>query len=151
MLRKVIPLLVVFVTAGLTAAAIELLPRTLLFPVVDLFAPTGVQTTFVEPGETTVEDCERKLSEEAQALRATCSTCKIVERCLRGLPPTLRRALSHEPILQPSARAVNEALTVIFSAPDPRLALSACQRAEAMSAPRPAASHLECFAAGTPR
>ena len=145
------PVLVIAVTAGLTVVAIEVLPRTLLFPVVDLFAPTGVQSTFLQPGQTTPADCERMLSETARDLRATCSACKVVERCVHGLPAMLRRAVSHEPISQPSARAVNEPLTVVFSAADPSLALSACQRAGAMSAPPPAPSHRVCFAAGMPR
>jgi hypothetical protein len=151
MLRKLMPLLVVIVTTGLTVAAIELLPQTLFYPVVDLFAATGVQSTFVQPGQTTVEGCERILSETTRSVRAGCSTCKMVERCLHGLPPALRDALSHGSIPQPSARAANDPLTVVFSAADPSLAMSVCQQAEAKTASNPTAARLVCFASGTPR
>lgn len=151
MLRKLTPLLVVATTAGLTAAAIEFVPQTLFFPVVDFFAPGGMQTTFLESGQTTARECEHRLGEVTTSLRMVCSACKIVERCVRGLPAAQRKALSHEAIPQPSARAVDAPLTVVFSAPDPSLAMSACQQTEAMSASRPARSRLRCFAAGRPR
>lgn len=151
MLRKLMPLLVVVVTAGLTVVAIEVLPQTLFFPVVDLFAATGVQSTFVQPGQTTAESCERTLSETTRSVRAGCNTCEIIKRCLHGLPPALRRALSHGPIPEPSARAANDPLTVVFSSPDPRLAMSVCQQAEAKTASNPTASRLVCFAGGMPR
>jgi hypothetical protein len=151
MLRKLMPLLVVVITAGLTVAAIEVLPRTLFFPVIDLFAASGVQSTFVQPGQTTAEGCERILSETMRSVRAGCNTCKMVERCLHGLPPALGRALSHGPIPQPSARAANDPLTVVFSATDPSLAMSVCQQAQAKTASNPTPSRLVCFAAGTPR
>lgn len=151
MLRKVIPLLVVVTTAGLTAAAIEFLPQTLFFPVVDFFAPGGMQTTFLQSGQTTARACERRLGETMTSLRAACSACKVVERCARGLSPEQRRVLSHESISQPSARAANASLTVVFRATDPDLAMSVCRQAEATSAPHPAEARLRCFAAGVPR
>jgi hypothetical protein len=151
MLRKLMPLLVVAATAGLTAAAIEFLPRTLYFPVVDFFAPSGVQTTFLQPGRTKEQDCEHMLGEATTSLRAVCSACKVVQRCVRGLPAAQRRALSHEPIPQPSARAANAPLTAVFAATDPNLAVSACRQAEQMSASHPAESRLRCFEAGVPR
>lgn len=151
MLRKLVPLLVIATTAGLTAAAIEFLPRTLYFPVVDFFAPSGVQTTFLEPGHTKVLDCEHRLDEVTKSLRAVCSACKVVQRCVQGLTSAQRRALSHEPFPAPSARATNAPLTVVFAATDPNLAMSACRQAETMSASQPAESRLRCFPAGTPR
>jgi hypothetical protein len=150
-LRKLMPLLVVATTAGLTAAAIEFLPRTLYFPVVVFFAPSGVETTFLQPGQTTEHDCEHMLGEATKSLRAVCGACKVVQRCVQGLSAAQRRALSHEPIPQPSARAANAPLTVVFAATDPGLALNACRQAEQMSASQPAESRLRCFTAGASR
>lgn len=150
-LRKLTPLLVVATTAGLTVAAIEFLPRTLYFPVVVFFAPGGVHTTFLQPGQTEEVDCEHLLGEVTQSLRAVCSECKVVRRCARGLSAAQRRALSHAPIPRPSARAANAPLTVVFSATDPNVAMNACRRSEQMSASRPAELRLRCFTAGAPR
>jgi hypothetical protein len=151
MLRKLMPLLVVAITAGLTAAAIEFLPRTLYFPVVVFIAPSGVQTTFLQPGQTKEHDCEHMLGEATKSLRAVCGACKVVQRCVQGLSAAQRRALSHEPIPQPSARAANASLTAVYAATDPNLATSACRQAEQMSASLPAESRLRCFTAGASR
>jgi hypothetical protein len=151
MLRKLMPLLVVAATVGLTAAAIEFLPRTLFFPVVDFFAPGGMQTTFLQPGQTKASECEHMVSETAKSLRTVCRDCKIVRRCVRGLSVAQRRALTREPIAQPSARAGGGALIVVFSAPDPNVAMEACRRSEQMSPFSGVESRLRCFAAGVPR
>jgi hypothetical protein len=151
MLRKIMPLLVVATTVGLTAAAIELLPRTLFFPVVDFFAPGGMQTTFLQPGRTKASECEHMLGETAKSSSALCRDCKVVRRCVQGLPAAQRRALTRNPIAQPSARAEDGTLTVVFSALDPNAATEACRRSEQMPASYGVESRLRCFAAGMPR
>jgi hypothetical protein len=151
MLRKIMPLLVVATTVGLTAAAIEFLPLTLFFPVVDFFAPGGLQTTFLQPGRTKASECEHMVGETAKSLSTVCRGCKIARRCVQGLPAAQRRALTREPIAQPSARAEDGALTVVFSAPDPNVAMDACRASEQMSASYGVESRLRCFAAGAPR
>jgi hypothetical protein len=151
MLRKLMPLLLVATTVGLTAAAIELVPLTLFFPVVDVFAPDGMQTTFLQPGQTKASECEHMMGEAAKSSSTVCRDCKIVRRCVQGLPAAQRRALTREPIAQPSSRARDGALTVVFSAPDPNLAMEACRRSEQMSASYGVESRLRCFAAGVPR
>ena len=151
MLRKIMPLLVVATTVGLTAAAIELLPRTLFFPVVDFFAPGGMQTTFLQPGRTKASECEHMLGETAKSLSALCRDCKVVRRCVQGLPAAQRRALTRNPIAQPSARAEDGTLTVVFSAPDPGVAMDACRGSEQRSAAYGVESGLRCFPPGAAR
>ena len=151
MLRKIMPLLVVATTVGLTAAAIQFLPQTLFFPVVDFFAPGGMQTTFLQPGRTRASECEHMLGETAKSLSALCSDCTVVRRCVQGLPAAQRRALTRNPIAQPSARSEDGTLTVVFSALDPNVAIEVCRRSEQMSASYGVESRLRCFAAGVPR
>jgi len=126
-LRKLMPLLVVATTAALTAAAIELLPLTLFFPVVDFFTPAGLPTRFLLPGRTKAGECEQVLNETTKCLSTLCRDCRTVPRCIRGLPAAQRRALTRAAIAQPSARAEDGALTVVFSASDPSVAMDACR------------------------
>jgi hypothetical protein len=151
MLRKLVPLLVVGATAGLTMAAIELLPQTLLFPIVDFFAPGGLHTTFLQPGRTSAAACELVLDETASALSALCRDCRVVRRCARGLPAAQRQVLTREPLAQPSARSEDGGLTVVFSAQDPAVAMNACRQTERWSDALRTERRLRCYPAGAPR
>jgi hypothetical protein len=152
MVRKMIPLVVVALTGGLTAAAIEFLPQTLFFPVVEMSTPNGLRVTALQPGWTERSECEHLLGEVAPRLgAANCDGCKIVQRCVRGLSAATRGALSRDAIAQPSARAGNGGLIIVFSAADPNVAMGACRQSQQLSASYPVESRLECFAAGAPR
>jgi hypothetical protein len=151
MFRRMIPLLVVAVTAGLTTAAIYLLPETLYFPVATLSAPSGRQATFLESGRTDRPACEHVLAELVNTFTAICGDCRTDLRCVHGLPADRRRALSHARIAQPSARALTGTLTVVFSAADPQAAMDACRQTERASAAYPVESRVRCFPPGATR
>ncbi len=146
-----IPLIVVAITAVLTAAAIEFLPQTVFFPLVELSVPGGLQVTYLQPGHTERAECETIVAEIARGFVANCQGCKLVYRCAQGLAADQRRALSHEPIVQHSARTASGALTITFAAADANLALAACRQVEQQSAAQPAIAQLRCFPAGAPR
>jgi hypothetical protein len=60
--------------------------------------------------------CERSVSQVASSVRASCPTCKYVERCVRGPDVEHRKILSREPLATPSLRTQSGKLTVTVSA-----------------------------------
>lgn len=151
MWRRLTPLVVAAVTVGLTAAAIEFLPHTLFFPVVEVSLPSGLHVTALQPGLTEKRECESMIAEVTARLGANCHGCTVVQRCPRGLPAAMRGALSRQAIAQPSARAGEGGFTIVFSAADPAATMDACRQSQQLSASFPVESRLTCFAAGTPR
>lgn len=151
MLRKILPLLVLGLTAGLTAAAIEFLPRTLYFPNVEFATPEGLKIVFLRRAAADRRSCEQAVSRMTSVLRPGCVNCTILERCLHGLDAEQTRALSRDPFPLPSARTPAGTTAITFSAPNPQLALVACQLSEKQSAAQPADQRLRCFPAGAPR
>jgi len=151
MLRRVLPLLVVAITVGLTAAAIQFFPETLYFPVAELSSQTARQVTILDAGRTERVACERVLVELAKTFSEACGDCTAHLRCVHGLSPDRRRALSHERIAQPSARGLAGTPTVVFSAADPRMAMDACRQTQRESAAYAPESRVRCFAAGASR
>lgn len=152
MVRWMVPLsAVVVVTVGLTVAAIELLPRTLFFPVIEFSAPTGLRVTFVQRGQTDRSGCEHVLGEVQLPVDTTCSGCMVVPRCTRGLSAVQGAAFSRAAITRPSARSGDGGLAIVFSAENPQVAMGACRQSEQLTASLPVELRLRCFAAGTPR
>lgn len=151
MLCRVLPILILGLTAMLTAAAIEYLPETLYFPVVEYATPEHIRIALYKNGEPELSACEQGASKVAVAIRAGCPGCKVVERCFRGLDAGRRNILSREPLSTPSVRAPGGKLTMTFSAVDPQLALGVCEQSERLSAAQPAGQRLRCFAALAPR
>jgi hypothetical protein len=88
MLRRVLPLLVIAITVGLTAAAIQFLPETLYFPVAELSSPTGRQVTILDAGRTERVACERVLVELAKTFSAACGDCTAPSDVFTGCPLT---------------------------------------------------------------
>lgn len=151
MMRKWMPLLVIAITGGLTAVAIEFLPHTVFFPVLELAAPGGLRITFLQPGRTERSECEKIVADMAAANGANCPDCKLDYRCTRDLSAEQRRVLSREPISLPSARVDSGALTITFASVDPNLALAACQQSAQQSLTQIANARMRCSAAGVPR
>jgi hypothetical protein len=151
MLRGLTAFAVVAVTVGLTAAAIEFVPHTLFFPIVEVSLPGGLRVTALQPGLTEKRECESSIREVTSRLDAYCQGCEVVQRCPRGLPTALRGALSHEAMAQPSARAGDGGLTLVFLGRDPAVTMDACRQSQQLSASYAVESRLECFAAGVPR
>ena len=148
---KALPLLILGLAMALTAAAIEFLPETLYFPVVDYSAPGNIRIAVFKNGELDQSSCEQAASRVAGAIRENCPACRVAERCYRGLDARRRKVLSPEPLATPSARIAGGKLTMTFSSQDPRLALVVCRQIERQTAAQPADRRLRCFPALAPR
>jgi hypothetical protein len=138
-------------TAALTAAAIEFLPETLYFPVVEYTTPEKIQIAFFKNGELDQSSCQQAAGKVAIAIRASCPACKVVERCFRGLNAERRKILSQEPLSTPSVRQQGGKLTMTLATEDPQLALGVCRQIERQSASQPVDQRLRCFPALVPR
>jgi hypothetical protein len=139
--------MVLGLTAALTAAAIEFLPETLYFPVVEYSTPENIQIALFRNGELDLSSCDRVAGKVATAIRGGCPACKVAERCVRGLDGGHRKVLSREPLAAPSVRMPGGKLTMTFSSVDPQLALSVCRQTETQSALQPVEQRLRCFPA----
>jgi hypothetical protein len=146
-LYRVLPILFLGLTAALTAAAIEYLPETLHFPVVEYSTPESIRIGLFKNGELDRASCELDVAKVAAAIRTNCPNCTVVERCVRGLDAERRKILSREPISTPSVRMPGGKLTMTFSTGDPQLALGVCQQSERQSASLPVDQRLRCFPA----
>jgi hypothetical protein len=135
---------VLSLTAALTAAAIEFLPQTLYFPVVEYTTPEAIRIGLYKNGELEQSACAQAAAKVATAIRASCPACKVVEQCVRGLDAERRKILSREPLSMPSVRQEGGKLTMTLSTADPQLALGVCQQTERQSASLPADQRLRC-------
>ena len=145
MLSKSLPVLILAVTAILTAAAIEFLPATLYFPVVEYSMPGDIQVVMLLYGEPDIPRCERSVGPVGKSVRASCPACKYAERCVRGLDVERRKILSREPLVTPSLRTQNGKLTVTVSTKNPDLALGVCQLVAEQTSAQTADKKLRCF------
>ena len=148
---KALPLLILGLAVALTAAAIEFLPDTLYFPIIEYAAPENIRVALLKHGELDRSTCEQTASRVASTIRAHCPACRVVGRCLHGLDAEHRRILSREPLATPSARIAGGKLTMTFSSPDPQLALAVCRQTERQTAAQPVDQRLRCFPALAPR
>jgi hypothetical protein len=151
MLSKILPVAVLAVTAMLTAAAIEWLPATLYFPVIEYSMPGDIQVAMLKHGEPDVPRCERSISQVAGSLRASCPTCKYVERCIRGLDAEHRKILSRAPLTTASLRTQSGSLIVTVSAKTPDLALAVCRLVATQTAAKTTDEKLLCYPPSTSR
>ena len=150
-LYRVLPVLLLALTALLTAAAIEFLPETLYFPVVEFSTPEAIRIALFKNGELELSACEQGAAKLATAIRADCAACIVTERCVRGLDAERRQILSREPLAMPSLRMREGTLTMTLTARDPQLALNVCQKIERQSASLPVDERLQCFSARVSR
>lgn len=148
---KALPVLILALAVALTAAAIEFLPETLYFPVVEYAAPENIHVALFKHGELEQSSCEQDANRVASTIRARCPACRVVGRCLRGLDAERRKILSREPLALPSARKAGGTLTMTFSSPDAQLALTVCRQTEQQTAAQPVDQRLRCFPAQAPR
>ena len=151
MRHRLLPIAILALTAGLTAAAIQFLPQTLFFPVIEYTVAEGIHVAMYRTGELNRAACEQSAAPAARLLRQ-CLDCKLVERCVRGLDAAHRQILSRSPLAAPSAGQPGGALTITFAASDPDAALAACQQMAAQTAnAQPANQRLTCHPPGTAR
>ena len=148
---KALPLLILGLTMALTTAAIEFLPATLYFPVIEYAAPENIRVALLKNGELEQSTCEQTASQVASAIRAHCPACRVDGRCFRGLDAERRKILSREPLATPSARIAGGKLTMTFASQDPQLALAVCRQTERQTAAQPVDQRLRCFTALAPR
>ena len=144
---KGLPILIVGLTILLTAAAVEFLPETLFFPVVEYSAPGNIRIALHTNGELDRSSCERGTRKVANAIRTNCPSCNVVERCFRGLDAERRKILARDPLAAPSARLPGGKLTMTIWAADAQLALDVCRQTEQQTAPQPLDRRLRCFPA----
>jgi len=151
MFNKGLMFVVVIVTAILVLAAIEFLPRTSYFPVVEYTTPGNIRFVTLKQGEPDQSGCEKSASDIESAVRASCADCKPVKRCVRGLDAEQRKILSRDPLATPSLRTQDGRLTTTVSAADPEVALSVCRLAAEQTASQTADRRLLCSPASAPR
>ena len=143
--RRALPVLVLGLTAGLTAVAIAFLPETLYFSVIEYSTAEDIRFTLLKNGELDQSSCEQGTRQVARAVRASCPQCKIAERCVRGLDAERRKILSRELLSTPSVRLPWGKLTMTISAVDPQLALGVCRQMEVQTASEPVDQRLTCY------
>ncbi len=151
MSKKSLPIIIVVLTVILIAAAIEFLPATLYFPVVEYSTPGNIHFVLLKNGEPDKSSCKKSVSQVAGAVRASCADCKYVERCLQGLDDERKKILSREPLATPSLRTQDGRLTMTVSAADPEVAMSVCRLAAEQTASQTADRRLLCSPASAPR
>ena len=150
-LYKGLPILILGLTMLLTAAAIEFLPETLFFPVVEYSTPENMQIMLLKNGALDRSSCEQGARQIANAIRASCPACKVIERCFRGLDAERRKILSREPLSTPSVRQQGGKVTMTLATEDPQLALGVCRQTEQQTASQPVDQRLRCFPPLAPR
>jgi len=84
MIRKSLPIVIFGLIVILAVAAIEFLPETLYFPVVEYTTPENVHVVMLKNGEPDKSGCEKSAGKLVSAIRANCPNCKYVGRCSRG-------------------------------------------------------------------
>lgn len=147
MSKKSLPIIVVLITVILIVAAIEFLPATLYFPVVEYSTPGNIRFVLLKNGTPDKASCRNSIGEIGAAVRASCADCTYVERCVQGLDDERRKILSREPLATPSLRTQDGRQTMTVTAADPQLALAVCRLTEQQTAARPADKRLICFPA----
>lgn len=147
MFNKGLLLVILIVTVLLVLAAVELLPGTSYFPVVEYTAPGNIRFVMMRHGEPDQSSCEKSARIIENAVRSSCAECQPARRCVRGLNAEQRKILSREPLATPSLRTQDGRLTMTVAAADPETALSVCRLAAEQTAPRTADKRLLCFPA----
>ena len=141
---KILPVLILSLTAALTWAAIEILPESLQFPVVEYSISDEIQIKIFKNGESDLSSCRDSAAKTAASVRTGCPTCRVVERCFRGLDAERKKILARDPLATPSARTPGGSLTMTISATDPQMALSVCRQIEQQTALQTVYFRLQC-------
>lgn len=129
--------------------ATYLLRGRVVYPHVIVEAQKDVKIEFVQQGLLKVEDCQAAVATVAQAIGASCPTCRIaLQECSAGPAPEYEKLLSEEPIAMPSSRLPRGVVTYLWE--DSTLALAACREAERVSGSNPATRTI-CYPPNTKR
>jgi hypothetical protein len=144
---KSLSVVVLGVTGLLTWGAIELMPETLFFPVVEYSVPGDIHFTMLKAGELDRTSCDQAARQLSASVKTHCPQCNYVERCFRGLSSDRRQILSRDALATPSVRTPGSGITMTISAADPELALNVCRLIEQQSASQPLDKRARCYPA----
>jgi hypothetical protein len=149
MLKKLLPLVVLGITAGAVAAAVVGLRETLFYPQVSTHFPGNIKLTYLYRGYTSQNSCSKAAVRIAAAMTEKCPACEVTRRCALGLSAEQIRLFSREPLSDASVR-LREGI-VVYAAPDAAVGVAVCQEsAKVMLAASPN-SDARCYPPNTVR
>ncbi len=113
-------------------AATQFLRGPSYYPHVVVQAQDNLKLEFLHQGRPTAADCRTAAANIADAVRASCSACRIAtQSCISRLKPEYEGLLSDEPVAMPTSRLPDG--VVAYSAPNEELALAACRETERLT------------------
>src|SRR4051812_46833237 len=119
------------------------------YPNVVVDVPTDLRLYFLREAFPERFSCETSASTIANAIRASCPSCKIAaEQCITKLRPDQQKLLSTEPLEFPSARSGDG--VIIYSSADEAVASAACRGAQEQTASS-GRLQAKCFEPHAPR
>jgi len=102
------------------------------YPHVVVEAQENVRLEFLQQGLPRNEACESAVATIAEAIRASCPTCRVaMRRCPGKLEPAYEKLLSEDPIEMPSSRLPHGVVTYVSD--NKALALAACRETERLT------------------
>src|SRR5438552_3196613 len=102
------------------------------YPHVVVEAQENVRLEFLQQGLPRNEACESAVATIAEAIRASCPTCRVaMRRCPGKLEPVYEKLLSEDPIEMPSSRLPHGVVTYVSD--NKALALAACRETERLT------------------
>lgn len=114
------------------AAAAHFLHGRVYYPHVLVETQENVRLEFLQPGLLKNEACESAVASIADAIRASCPSCRVaVRQCSGKLEPAYERLLSEDPIEMPSSRLPHG--VVAYVSDNKALALAACRETERLT------------------
>jgi UDP-GlcNAc:undecaprenyl-phosphate/decaprenyl-phosphate GlcNAc-1-phosphate transferase len=129
-----------------TLAIFQPPPRHHAYMIIEM--PENLSTTFLLNGRERALDCQATIANVASAILASCPTCRVKQlQCLMKLDSTQQHLLSSAPLDTASARLPDG--VVIYTAPNPAIALATCQVSQRLAARTNAP--MTCFPANTSR
>src|SRR6266853_1256404 len=114
------------------AAATHFLHGRMYYPHVVVEAQENVRLEFLQQGLRKDEACQAAVTIIADAIRASCSSCRIaIRQCAGNLEPAYEKLLSEDPIEMPSSRLPQGVVTYLSD--NQALALAACRETERLT------------------
>src|SRR6202162_6360 len=102
------------------------------YPHVVVEAQEDVRLEFLQPGVLKNEACESAVATIADAIRASCPTCRVaIRQCPGRLEPAYEKLLSEDPIEMPSSGLPHGVVTYVSD--NKALALAACRETERLT------------------
>src|SRR5229473_6643453 len=119
------------------------------YPHVVVEAQENIRLEFLQQGLRKDEACQAAVAIIADAIRASCSSCRIaIRQCSGNLEPAYEKLLSEDPIEMPSSRLPQGDVTYLSD--NQALALAACRETERLTGANRGVP-ATCFAPDTKR